>query len=106
MRVLLVSDPSTQHGFASLEVMAGSFLDPDMMIGSASYVQAMLPRASKKYPNMEKNDMFFKMNGGECNAFTSWTTTNFHMKVANQSYDEALDIFSNYFISPTFPVDF
>jgi len=69
-----------------------------MMTGSASYVQAMLPRASKKYPDMEKNDMFFKMNDGDCNAFTSWTTTNFHMKVKNQSYEQGLDIFSNFFL--------
>lgn len=63
----------------------------------------MILKGSNKYPVPKDIDEFFKRNNGECTAYSSWTSTNFHFKVDNIVFEEALDIFSNFFVSPTFP---
>ena len=63
----------------------------------------MILKGSNKYPNSKDNEDFFKRNNGECTAYSSWTSTNFHFRVDNIVFEEALDMFSNFFIDPTFP---
>lgn len=103
MKVLLISDPSSDTGAASLQVQVGNLLDPANRTGTANYLQNMILKGSKKYPYPAQIDEFFRKNNGECTAFSSWTSTNYHFKVDNIVFEEALDIFANFFISPTFP---
>jgi secreted Zn-dependent insulinase-like peptidase len=43
---------------------------------------------------------FIKGNGGGSNAYTSMTNTVYYYHIRNQSFLEALDIFSRFFIDP------
>lgn len=62
----------------------------------------MLVKGSKKYPKPAQFEEFLQRNGGSSNAFTTMTTTNYHFDIANQGFDEGLDRFSQFFISPVF----
>jgi len=41
-------------------------------------------------------------NGGNKNAYTSLTNTNYHFDCSNDGFEEGLDRLAQFFISPTF----
>ena len=43
---------------------------------------------------------FIKQNGGSSNAYTSMTNTVYYFSIRNESFSQALDIFSHFFIDP------
>lgn len=51
LRVMLISDPSTDLSAASLSVACGSYLDPPELPGLAHYVEHMVFVSNKKVPN-------------------------------------------------------
>lgn len=51
MRVLLVSDPSTERSAASLSVGVGHMSDPDHIPGLAHFLEHMLFLGTEKYPD-------------------------------------------------------
>lgn len=62
----------------------------------------MLFMGTEKYPDENEYAKFVENNGGMNNAYTSLTNTNFHLDVSNKAFEEALERFSDFFISPTF----
>lgn len=51
MKVLLVSDPSTERSAASMSVGVGHMSDPDEVPGLAHFLEHMLFLGTEKYPN-------------------------------------------------------
>lgn len=102
MKCLIISDPKTDKSAASIELMVGSLNDTEEFKGTAKFLQGMLLKGSAKYPSYDNYEEFLQKNGGDWNAFTTITTTNYHFEVNNDSFDEGLDRFTQCFIDPIF----
>lgn len=111
LRVLVVSDSSSDKAAASLNVSVGTFSDPNELPGLAHFLEHMLFLGTDKYPDEESYNAFLAENGGSSNAYTAPENTNFHfdMVVSDRSPDhpaprfwEALDRFAQFFTSPLF----
>ncbi|KAI9827289.1 MAG: Insulinase (Peptidase M16) [Thelocarpon impressellum] len=71
LEVLLVHELDTDKASVALDVNVGSFSDPDDMPGMAH-----------AFP--EENDFrqFLTLHSGDYNAYTDWTSTNYHLELA------------------------
>ncbi|WP_191600341.1 insulinase family protein [Marinomonas algicola] len=106
LRVLLVSDPIAEKSSASLSVNVGSFQDPHQQEGLAHFLEHMLFLGTEKFPDASSYQTFITENGGANNAYTSSNTTNYYFDIQEDHYSEALDRFSQFFISPLFSKEF
>ncbi|KAG5440368.1 hypothetical protein PCANB_001938 [Pneumocystis canis] len=102
MEVLLVSNPNTQNSGASMSVGVGYFSDPDEIPGLAHFCEHLLFMGTKKYPDEDDFSSFLSTYSGIFNAFTSAEETNYHFQILSEKFNEALDRFSQFFISPLF----
>ncbi len=102
MKVLLVSDPTTDLSAAALDVYVGSGSDPDDWQGLAHFLEHMLFLGTRKYPQVDEYQEFLKHHGGFGNAWTSFSHTNYHFSIGTDYLEAALDRFSQFFIAPTF----
>lgn len=99
---IVVSNPNAVKSSASLDVHVGSINDPINLDGLAHFLEHMLFLGTKKYPTENFYNKFLSENGGSSNAFTSTRHTNYHFDVKNEAFEQAIDIFSQFFISPLF----
>lgn len=102
LKVLVVSDGSTEKAAAAMDVHIGSMSDPDNIPGLAHFCEHMAFLGTKKYPEENKFTQFLNENSGSSNAFTSNEHTTFYFDVKFDSLEEGLDIFAEFFISPLF----
>jgi len=51
LQAILVSDPSTEKGAASMNVHVGSFSDPPSVPGLAHFLEHMMFLGTQKYPD-------------------------------------------------------
>ena len=66
------------------------------MPGLAHFLEHMLFRGSKKYPEVEKFvDMITKSNG-DFNAYTASEETNYYFSASNNKFDDIIDVWSRY----------
>eukprot|EP00252_Welwitschia_mirabilis_P027613 TRINITY_DN9512_c0_g2_i7.p1 TRINITY_DN9512_c0_g2~~TRINITY_DN9512_c0_g2_i7.p1 ORF type:complete len:1006 (+),score=221.01 TRINITY_DN9512_c0_g2_i7:195-3212(+) len=100
LEVLLISDPETDKAAAAMDVSIGAFSDPDGLEGLAHFLEHMLFYASEKYPLEDSYMKYLTEHGGKSNAFTGSEHTNFHFDVNADYFEEALDRFAQFFISP------
>ncbi|XP_037484473.1 insulin-degrading enzyme-like 1, peroxisomal [Triticum dicoccoides] len=105
LECLLISDPDTDKAAASMNVSVGYFCDPDGMEGLAHFLEHMLFYASEKYPIEDSYSKYISEHGGSTNAFTASEHTNFYFDVNNDSLDDALDRFAQFFIKPLMSPD-
>ncbi|KAJ9089927.1 metalloprotease [Entomophthora muscae] len=105
MKVLLISDPTTDLAAAALDVAVGSMADPEFMPGLAHFCEHLLFMGNKKYPKTNSYFEHLKSNGGEANAYTSYDHTNYFFSVNYDSLESTLDRFSQFFISPLFSAE-
>ena len=75
---MLIHDPVGDLSAASIDVKAGTALDPVDYPGTAHFLEHMLFQGTEKYPDESEYMNFIKNNGGMMNAFTSQVNTNFH----------------------------
>lgn len=106
MKVLLVSDPQTAFSAAGVEVAVGSLAGPKEVEGLAHFCEHMLFMGSKKYPVPGDFLSFIANNNGYSNAFTGLEGTNYHFRVNNQAFTQALDMFAHFFIDPIFDKEY
>jgi insulysin len=102
LEALIISDPGVDQSGAALAVEVGSWQDPDERPGLAHFCEHMLFLGNAKYPEEAGFTGFLQENAGNRNAYTSDRTTNYMFAVNNESFPEALDRFSNFFIDPLF----
>ncbi|BFZ16371.1 hypothetical protein BsWGS_19410 [Bradybaena similaris] len=87
---------------AALCIGVGSFSDIPEIPGFAHFMEHMVFMGSRKYPKENYWDEFLANNGGESNAWTDCERTCFFFVCHQNSFDKALDIFAQFFISPLF----
>ena len=105
VKYTFVTDESLHKSFVSVCVNAGSFQNPKEYDGLAHFLEHMLFMGSKKYPN--ENHYSDRLNelGGYSNAYTDTMETVYYFNVFDNGLEEIIDIFSRFFIDPTFDPD-
>ena len=68
----------------------------------AHFLEHMLFLGTEKYPDENSYSSFLQENGGHSNAYTAAESTNYYFDVVHNKLEEALDRFSQFFISPLF----
>jgi len=102
LKCLLVSDIESQKSAATLVVGSGSLNDPPEVNGLAHFCEHMLFLGTEKYPKENYYSQFISSGGGVKNAATSEDYTNYYFDIKNEAFEEALDIFSQFFKCPLF----
>jgi insulysin len=106
LRVLLVHNKETEKCAAALAVHVGHFDDPADRQGLAHFLEHMLFLGTEKYPDGSEYQKFISQYGGSNNAWTATEHTCFYFDIHHQHFTEALDRFSQFFISPLLAEDF
>ncbi|UMM35850.1 hypothetical protein L5515_008285 [Caenorhabditis briggsae] len=102
LRILLVSDPSTDKSAAALDVKVGHLMDPWELPGLAHFCEHMLFLGTAKYPSENEYSKFLSAHAGSSNAYTATDHTNYHFDVKPDQLSGALDRFVQFFLSPQF----
>ena len=102
LNVILVNDPKAERFSASISVNVGNAHDPKNQQGLAHFLEHMLFLGTEKYPESGEYQSFIHTNGGSHNAYTSTDTTNFYFDIKPSTFNDALDRFSQFFITPLF----
>lgn len=99
---LLTQDGQSKHFAAAVSVNAGASCDPRSLPGLAHFTEHMCFLGSKRYPEENEYKHFLAQHGGKSNASTSMSHTTYQFDILAEFGEHALDIFSNFFISPLF----
>jgi len=102
IKVLLVSDSKAFQSGAALAVNAGSWNDPKKYPGMAHFLEHMLFKGNKKYPEENQFIQSILDRGGMFNACTGGTFTEYMFSIDDKYYIDLLDRFSHFFIDPIF----
>ncbi|XP_044760344.1 insulin-degrading enzyme [Coccinella septempunctata] len=102
LKVLLVSDPSTDKSAAAMDVNVGYMSDPKNVKGLAHFCEHMLFLGTEKYPNENDYNKFLSEHGGSSNAATYPDHTIYYFDVVPEHLSSALDRFAQFFIAPLF----
>ncbi|KAL4439100.1 hypothetical protein ABPG74_008875 [Tetrahymena malaccensis] len=102
IKVMVISDNHAEKSAASLDVQVGQLQDPEEYQGLAHFCEHMLFMGTEKYPLQNEYSQYLSQNGGSDNAYTDILNTNYYFDVKSDAFEEALDRFSQFFISPLF----
>ena len=100
LRVLLVSDSTTDKSAAALAALRGSYDEPSERPGLAHFLEHMLFIGTEKYPELDGYQSFLARHGGSSNAYTAGNHTIYFFDVQPSAFDEELDRFAQFFIAP------
>jgi secreted Zn-dependent insulinase-like peptidase len=112
LRVLACSDVTRARSVASLDLGVGSNDDPRLLRADTPYscngtlqglshlVEHLLFMGTRTHPSPDAFGERIAAAGGDSNAYTSDTTTNFHFAVLPASFDETLQHFGEFFREP------
>jgi len=81
MKVVVVSDPTTDKAAASLSVGIGSGANPADRAGLAHFLEHMLFLGTEKYPESAEYKNFISRHGGGDNAYTAFDETNYFFDI-------------------------
>ena len=101
LKVLVISDPTTDKAAASLDVYVGSNDDPEAFPGLAHFLEHMLFLGTDRYPDAGEYQQFISTQGGSHNAYTAPEHTNYFFDVDPKGLEGTLDRFSRFFVAPT-----
>ncbi|XP_044595183.1 insulin-degrading enzyme isoform X2 [Cotesia glomerata] len=102
MKVLLISDPTTDKSAISLDVNVGYLNDPAELPGLAHFCEHMLFLGTEKYPDKNSYNSYLSQHGGSSNAMTLPDYTQYHFDVSPEYLEGAVDRFAQFFIAPLF----
>lgn len=105
LEALLIHDAEIDHSSAALDVNVGSFADPRHLCGLAHFCEHLLFMGTKKYPSENEYSKYLSEHSGHYNAYTASDETNYYFEISHEYLEEALDRFSQFFISPLFSPD-
>lgn len=100
LKCMLVSDMKTKKSAAALRVNVGSHAES--ICGLPHFLEHMLFYGSKKYPQENYYSEYITQHGGKTNAFTASDNTTYYFTICAEFFNHAVDIFSHFFIDPTF----
>ena len=101
-QILLMSDPKANKTSVSLDIRTGSMNDPKDAPGLSHLVEHMLFKGSAQYPNGNLLSSILYSNQGVYSAVTGPEHSSFSFEVANDSFKQALAVFSSFFKEPVF----
>jgi secreted Zn-dependent insulinase-like peptidase len=96
----LITDKRSEKSSCALSVRIGAAAD--CMPGLAHITEHAVFLGSEKYPVENAYKVFLNKNGGGGNAGTGMEHTTYKFNINAKAFDEALDIFSQFFKSPSF----
>ncbi|KAG5318797.1 IDE enzyme, partial [Pseudoatta argentina] len=102
MKVILISDPTTDKSAAAMDINVGSMCDPDDLPGLAHFFEHILFLGMKKYPQQNDYNKFLSQNGGTSKAITRLDLTIYYFDVSFEKLKGALDRFARFFLAPLF----
>ncbi len=102
LRVLLVSDSTTDKAAAALDVHVGSRHDPEDRQGLAHFLEHMLFLGTRDYPDPGEYQAFISAHGGSHNAYTAFEHTNYFFDIDAAYLEATLDRFAQFFVAPLF----
>eukprot|EP00752_Nemacystus_decipiens_P005957 g5379.t2 len=102
LQVMVISDPNATKAAAAMSVEVGAASDPADLPGLAHFLEHMLFLGTSKYPVENAYKSYLAKHGGRSNASTSMDATTFKFEVGADHLRGALDIFSQFFVSPLF----
>ena len=102
LKVLVVQDQQSVKSAASLTVNTGHFDDPEDRQGMAHFIEHMLFLGTEKFPEPGFFSQFISQAGGHSNAWTGTEHSSYYFDCDYLQLPEALEIFSEFFISPLF----
>lgn len=105
MKVLLISDPTTDKSAAALNVQVGYMSDPWDLPGLAHFCEHMLFLGTEKYPTENEYHKYLCQHAGSSNAFTASDHTCYFFDVAPENLEPVLDRFAAFFVCPLFNED-
>ena len=105
IQCMLVHDKESKLTAMSVAVNVGASSDPRSMSGLAHFTEHMCFLGSAKYPGENEYKKYLSSHGGKSNASTSMSFTTFKFDVLAEHAEQAVDIFSQFFISPLFTKD-
>ena len=79
LKVLLISDKTTDKSAAALDVNIGHMVDPKEIPGLAHFCEHMLFLGTGKYPNENEYSNYLSQHGGGSNAYTASDHTNYYV---------------------------
>lgn len=98
--VTVVQDEKSEKCSCALSVKTGAMYDPQP--GVAHITEHAVFLGSEKYPIENAYKDFLNKHGGSSNAGTSMDQTTYKFSVNSNAFDQALDIFSQFFKGPLF----
>ncbi len=102
LKVTLIHDAESDTASAAMDVAVGAGSDPDGRHGLAHFLEHMLFLGTEKYPQPGDYSSFIQQNGGNNNAYTSYSNTNYYFDIEPGKLEPALDMFAQFFIAPLF----
>ena len=102
LKGILVSDPTTDKAAAAMDVNVGHMSDPWELPGLAHFLEHMLFLGTDKYPDENSYSQYISQHGGSNNAYTASDHTNYYFDITPEFLPEALDRFSQFFLTPLF----
>ena len=100
--ILLIHDPKTEKSSACCDVYIGSMADPKEAQGLAHFLEHMLFLGTESYPIENAYSSYLNNHGGMSNAYTDQENTVYYFDIQSEYYEEALNMFSSFFINPLF----
>lgn len=85
LKVLLIHDPDNDKTAAAMDVNVGSFSDPDDVPGTAHAVEHFCFMGTKKYPGENEYSTYLTKYGGNSNAYTASTSTDYYSELSASS---------------------
>ena len=102
LRVLLISDPATDHAAVAMDVAVGSASDPEELPGLAHFCEHMLFLGTESFPKEDAYQSYLEQHGGFSNAMTTHENTTFYCDVLHPFLAGTLDRFAAFFKCPLF----
>ncbi|MCZ6576909.1 MAG: insulinase family protein [Gammaproteobacteria bacterium] len=106
LKVLVVSDPTTDKAAAALDVFVGTSSDPEDRQGLAHFLEHMLFLGTKKYPKPGEYQEYISTHGGRHNAYTGFEHTNYFFDIDKDYLEPTLDRFAQFFVAPLFTPEY
>ena len=100
IKCLLIHDDRANKSAMSVNVHTGSYNDYKNYQGVSHLVEHVLFLDKKKGNQCNFFSKFLTANNGMSNAYTKLSSTNYFFDVNHNAFDKAINIFSNFFISP------
>ncbi len=100
LSVMLISDKRFSNAGVALAARAGHWHNPAEHAGLAHFLEHMLFLGTEKYPGADEYQRYLTEYSGHSNAYTAEDHVNYHLQVAPQGLEGALDRFSQFFIAP------